>query len=384
MNSDVNQKIQQSINESNNILMLVPIDYDGEGISSAMAFYNYLKQDKSDKIVDLILPQKPKKIHSFLPRIEEAKLGNNILKKFVLSIDTKINKVSSVNCNQDKDIFNIFVSSRPNEVDPKDVSVSYEDTYDLIILFDCKDLEDLGDIYKKNKSFFEKTKIIDIDCDRKQGDFEAIHFNDSPKVSLPELIFDYFAENHIFISPNIVNCIMSGLVFATRGFSNKKVTSSSLEIASKLMDLGAEREKIIQNIYQTKSISLLRAWGNILSELNYDENNKVAWSELKLSEEDLQDGLEIEDLIDELISKASQAEIIVLFQIIQIDLLKIYIYSNAKHNSFQLINGLIDALNVRGNEDLLSFDIMGMLQDVKRRVLDVVKENARLREAQNR
>jgi len=379
MNTEINQKIQELIDKSTNILLLIPYNYDGESISTAMAFYNYLKQNKDTKIVDLILPQKPKKIYTFLPKIEDAKINENFRRRFVLSFDTSLNKVRHIDSSENENNFNIIISSEPKEIDIRDVSIFYDDFYDLVILFGCKNLESLEDIYTKHKEFFQKTKKVNIDFSERNEMFADINFVDSSKNSLPEIVFDYFGENHVFIDSNIANCLMSGFVFATRGFSNKKVTSSSLEIASKLMDLGAEREKIIQNIYQTKSISLLRAWGNILSDLSYDNEHKVAWSELRLSEEDLQDGLEIEDLIDELISKASQAEIIVLFQIIQIDLLKIYIYSDANHNSYELIKGLIDALNIKGNEDLLSFDIIGMLQDVKRRVLDIVRENAKLK-----
>ena len=257
MNNETNQKIQELINKSNNILLLIPQNYDGECISTAMAFYNYLKQKDSTKIVDLVLPQSPKKIYSFLPRIDEIKLDEGLKRKFVISIDTSANDIKNIDSYQDKNNFNILISSEPKEIDVRDVAIFYDDFYDLVILFGCKDLESLGDIFTKNKEFFSKVKIINIDNNEKNEMFANINFVDASKNSLPELIFDYFAENHVFIDSNIANCIMSGFVFATRGFSNKKVTSSSLDIASKLMDLGAEREKIIESIYQTKSKPLL-------------------------------------------------------------------------------------------------------------------------------
>ena len=139
-----------------------------------------------------------------------------------------------------------------------------------------------------------------------------------------------------------------------------------------MIELGANREKVIESLYQTKSISLLRVWGQILSELNYDEESKIAWSALKGEDEE---ELEIDDLIEELISKASQAEIIVLFKIKASDLLKVYIHSNHKHNSFDLIKGIAEKLDILGDEDLLSFDISGFPEEIKYKILNLIKKN---------
>ena len=83
-------------------------------------------------------------------------------------------------------------------------------------------------------------------------------------------MFEYFMRNGISIDAKIATCLLTGLILSTRGFSNQNVTASSLKIASKLIELGANRENIIASLYQTKSISLLKSWGHILSELNYD------------------------------------------------------------------------------------------------------------------
>ena len=165
---------------------------------------------------------------------------------------------------------------------------------------------------------------------------------------------------------------MSGLVFATRGFTSRDITPRMLEIASKLMDLGAERERIMSKIYQTKSIELLKSWGSILSGLKYDNEHKIAWSEMNSSKN--KDGdLEIEDLIDELISKAFQAEIIVLFEMVDEGLVKTHVYSNFKYDSFDLIKNIPEALNIKGNSDILNFEIKEIIDDAKEKILNAIK-----------
>lgn len=372
MSLNTDQQIYQSINNSKNILLLVPVNYSGDCLSAVLAFYNYLvSQSKGDNI-DFILPQKPKKIYSFLPMIKETKSEFDHIRRLVLSIDTSNTRVNKIDYTQNNDNLKIFVNSIPAEINTKDVKIFYDNYYDLIITFNAPDLKSLGEVFSDHPDFFHQTPIINIDNQASNERYGQINFVDLKVNSLSEQIFNFFIRNNLSINSEIATCLLSGLISSTKGFSNKKVTPRALEVASKLIELGADREKVIESLYQTKSISLLRVWGQILSELNYDEESKIAWSALKETEDE---ELEVDDLIEELISKASQAEIIVLFKIKAADLLKVYIHSNYKHNSFDLIKGLADKLDILGDEDLLSFDMSGFPEEVKYKILNLIKEN---------
>jgi nanoRNase/pAp phosphatase (c-di-AMP/oligoRNAs hydrolase) len=371
MSLNTDQQIYQSINNSKNILLLVPVNYNGDCLSAVLAFYNYLlSQTKGDNI-DFILPQKAKKIYSFLPGIRNAKLSFDHIRRLVLSINTSNTKVNKIDYTQSKDNLNIFINSVPTEINTENVKTFYDNYYDLIIIFKSPDLKSLGEVFSDHPDFFHQTPIINIDNQASNERYGQINFVDLKVNSLSEQVFNFFIRNNLSITPEIATCLLAGLISSTKGFSNKKVTPRALEIASKLIELGADREQVIENLYQTKSISLLRVWGQILSDLNYDEENKIAWSALKTDD----DELEIDDLIEELISKASQAEIIVLFKIKAADLLKVYIHSNNKHNSFELIQGLAERLDILGDEDLLSFDISGFPEETKYKILSLIKEN---------
>jgi nanoRNase/pAp phosphatase (c-di-AMP/oligoRNAs hydrolase) len=371
MSLNTDQQIYQSINNSKNILLLVPVNYNGDCLAAVLAFYNYLiSQTKGDNI-DFILPQKAKKIYSFLPNIKEAKTEFDHIRRLVLSIDTSNTKVNKIDYTQSSDNLKIFVNSVPAEINTEDVKTFYDNYYDLIITFNSPDLKSLGEVFSDHPDFFHQTPIINISNQAANERYGNINFIDLKVNSLSEQVFNFFIRNNLSITQEIATCLLTGLISSTKGFSNKKVTPQALEIASKLIELGADREQVIESLYQTKSISLLRVWGQILSELNYDEESRIAWSALKTEDEEL----EVDDLIEELISKASQAEIIVLFKIKASDLLKVYIHSNHKHNSFDLIKGLTEKLDILGDEDLLSFDISGFPEEVKYRILNLIKDN---------
>ncbi len=372
---DINliQNLNRAIEQSNRILLLLPYDYSGDTVSGAMAFYNYLKSDKKDKIVDLILPQKPKKIYSFLPKIELASLETSIKKNFVISINTEKKKVKAINYSENLDSLDLVINCDSGVIDPGEVTWGYDEIYDLIITFNCIDESSFGDIYKENKIFFDKTFTINVSNKRSSANFVDVDIADLEHKSISETIYTIFSYNNVFISTDIANCLMSGLVFATRGFTSHDITPRILDIASKLMDLGAERERIISKIYQTKSIELLKSWGSILSGLKYDPQYKIAWSELSSFKGDTRE-LEIEDLIDELISKASQAEIIVLFELVDKGSIKAHVYSNFKYNSFDLIKDIPNLSNITGNSDILKFEINEIISDAREKILDAIRK----------
>lgn len=377
MSLNIDQQIYQLINNSKSILLLAPVNYNGDCLSSVLAFYNYLvSQTKGDNI-DFILPQKPKKIYTFLPKFNDIKLKFDHLRRLVLSINTATTSVNKIDYSQTRDDVKIFINSSPTEVNLDDIKVSYDNYYDLIITFNAPDLKSLGEIFSDHPDFFHQTPIINIDNQASNERYGRINFIDLGVNSLSEQFFNFFIRNNLSITQEIATCLLSGLISSTRGFSNKKVTSKSLEIAGKLIELGANREQVVTNLYQTKSISLLRIWGQILSELNYDEEDKIAWSALRADDKD--DELEIDDLIEELISRASQAEIIVLFKIKASDLLRVYIHSNYRYSSFDLIRGLAEKLDILGDEDLLSFDISGFPEEVKYQILSIIKKNVKTR-----
>ena len=73
---------------------------------------------------------------------------------------------------------------------------------------------------------------------------------------------------------------------------------------SKLISLGGDRENIVNKIYRSRSINVLKLWGRILARLTSTLNNGVLWSiiasdDFKKTDTTKQD---VPEAIDELIS----------------------------------------------------------------------------------
>lgn len=374
MSLDIDQQIFQSISNAKSILLTVPDDYSGDCLSGMLGFYNYLISKNGESNIDFILPQKPKKIHNFLANIGNANFEDEHLRRLVFSIDTTRTKIKEINYTEEDNKLKIFLDSIPYEINPKDVLVYYANYYDLILVFNSPDLKSIGKTFLNHVDFFQQVPIINIDNEASNERYGQINFIDISASCISEQVFNLLHLNNSPINKDVAECLFTGLVLATKGFSNQKVTPKILEIAGKLIDLGADREKIISNIYRTKSISLLKVWGQILSELNYDPSYKIAWSTLELEDTE-ENKIEIDDLVEEIVSKASQAEVVALFQILKKNLSRVYIYSNYKHDSIGLVKGLVGDRDFRGNCDLLNFEVQGDVNQVKQKVLDILKMN---------
>lgn len=377
MSLSIERQIKEFVSNSNNILLVIPEQYTGDALSGALAFYNYLLQSKKQGSIDLILPQKPKKIYSFLPKIEDAIVEFDKIRRLVFDIDTQNTKIREIDYTEENQRLKIFLTSTPREIKPEDITVYYNDFYDLIIIFNSPDLQSLGDLFSKNAEFFHKTPIINIDFNPANEKYGQINFVDAKFNSVSEQIFDFFNITDSYISKEMADCIFSGLVVSTKGFTNNKVTPNCLGIASKLIQLGAERDKIISNIYQNKSITLLKIWGQILSQMNYDENSKMAWSFVDVETQDV-DNVGVRELIEELISKSPQVEVIVLFHRISEDIVRVYVYSNHKHSSFKIVSGIVEKNRIVGDDDLLCFEFYGISEDYYINILETIKRNLNL------
>nr|SUY23275.1 RNA-binding protein [Clostridioides difficile] len=69
------------------------------------------------------------------------------------------------------------------------------------------------------------------------------------------------------INEDIATCLYTGLVTDTGNFSYSNVHASSFEMAKNLLVLGAQKNTIIQNIYQSNSSGYYKLLGEALKGL---------------------------------------------------------------------------------------------------------------------
>ncbi|OGY41622.1 MAG: hypothetical protein A2Y82_01420, partial [Candidatus Buchananbacteria bacterium RBG_13_36_9] len=316
MGLSINQQIFELIKNSQKILITFKKNFSGDALSSALAIFLLLKKlNKQAEIVchNFVIAQN----YAFLPEIHQTKANLSGLKRFIISLDIAENKIKNFSYDIKDNKLNIYLTPEKGLLAENKIAYKSDNyKYDLIITLDTDNLESLGEIYDQHNEFFFNTPIINIDHNPENEQYGQINLVELTKTSTAEIIFDLIEHYDInLLDQQIATCLLTGMIAKTRSFRTPNVTPRALNIASQLILNGADRDLIIQNLYRTKSINTLKLWGKVLARLKNDAGYKMAWSYLTQKdfiELDMHNP-NLSEVIEELITSAPEAEIVILF-----------------------------------------------------------------------
>jgi len=370
-----NQQIFELIKNSQKILIVFKKNFTGDALASSLAIFLLLKKlNKQADIVchNFIIPQN----YAFLPEIDKIKSEIKGLKRFIISLEIKDNKIKDFSYDIKNEKLNIYLTPEKGTLDEEKINFKAGDyKYDLIITIDTDDLESLGEIHEQNTDFFYNTPIINIDHNPENEQYGQINLVELTKTSIAEMLFDLIENYDLkLIDSEIATCLLAGMIAKTKSFRSSNVTPRVLNVASQLILNGAERDLIIQNLYRTKSINILKLWGKVLARLKNDSQYKMAWSYLQQKdfiELNLQN-TNLTELIEELIANAPEAEIIILFYENQKKTISGQIYTSKNYDSLYLAKNF----KPTGNKRLSEFEISkNDLIEAAREVIESIKAN---------
>ncbi len=119
--------------------------------------------------------------------------------------------------------------------------------------------------------------IVVIDHHESNDKFGKINLVDSKAASCAQIIYLLFKDWEFFIDTKMANLLMTGIIADSGGFafSNDPVV---MRVAADLMELGADKVKIINDMFRTKKFSEVKAWGEYLLRMKLDSEYKFVWT----------------------------------------------------------------------------------------------------------
>ncbi|PLX21482.1 hypothetical protein C0584_02595 [Candidatus Parcubacteria bacterium] len=371
------QQIFEQIKKAKNILITFSAEWSGDAVSSALGLYKFLK--KLDKQVDIAAdPTHKNEIYTFLPGYADINPSLKNLKNFIISLDTSSTKVDKVKYNKEDDKLKFIISPKEGNFSSEDVSTSSSKfKYDLIFSLDASDIESLGSIYEEDTEFFYKTPIINIDHHSENEEFGQINLVDLTAVSTSEILFSLLSKySRDTIDDEVATPLLTGIISKTKSFKTQNVTPDSLSTVAQLISMGADREKIVNTLYRSRSIGVLKLWGRVLARLNNNHEGKLVWSVLSnmdfsktnTGERDLS------EVIDELIISIPEARIIVLIYETKegnVNKTKALVYSMKGVNALQISKDF----DTKGTKNLAKFDIKKPISEAEKHIIEKIKAN---------
>ncbi|MFP4514457.1 MAG: DHH family phosphoesterase [Parcubacteria group bacterium] len=247
----LHKKAWQEIQQAQNILIVGHVNPDSDAISSVGALIELMKRINKKYLA--YCQDKPLDSYNFLPHEEEILVN----KDFVL------------------------------------------EDFDLIIAVDCgsksrtfldKEIDEL----RKRKD--KKVSIIEFDHHPKFDDYSDIEIRNPEASSTTEVLYYFFKINEIDFNKNIATSILSGILTDTANFLYSSTGEDTVAISSEMLSHGAQFPKIVNRIWNNRSIQSIRLWSLALNNLQINHKYKIAFT--VLTQEEINEVLKSDEFFD--------------------------------------------------------------------------------------
>lgn len=316
--NDILTQIQTLLADANNILLISHASIDGDGVGSGLGLQMALT--KMGKKVTFFSRNPVPEVFRFLPTVENISTEFSLHRDFIIQIDTTQTKIENVRTEKDDNHLKLVITPQNGSLSQEDISfISGGKSFDLIFTLDTSNLEYTGLMSGPQAELFYETPIINIDHHITNEQYGKINLVDINATSTAELVLgliEHLEQIEPLMDADIATCLLSGVVVDTGSFQNANTTPKAFAVAARLLAAGARQQEIVRHLFKMHELSTLKLWGRTLSKLQHDPELRIAWttvsktdfSETNASEE------ELDGLMDQLITSASDADIVFLIR----------------------------------------------------------------------
>jgi phosphoesterase RecJ-like protein len=149
-------------------------------------------------------------------------------------------------------------------------------SYDVVVA--CDSVDRGFHLVRSRCSEEQVVVLIDHHPDiRLVGDINVI---DPEYSSSSELVFDLLEFMGVSLTHALATPLLMGIIADTGNFQHSSTTARVLEVASKLMQAGAELERITETLFGSKNVSTLKLWGRAFVKAKVNPKNGMIVSAL--------------------------------------------------------------------------------------------------------
>lgn len=220
-------KIKDLIKESKKILIISHINPDGDALGSTCGMYSAIYHNLKKKC-DICALTYLSPIYNFLPNIEYAKH-----------------------------------------------SYDHSIVYDLVITVDVAAIDRIGDM----KAIFDRAKTtVNIDHHKTNNNFADYNYVLPEASSAGEVLYKLFKLWDWKIDLDTAECIYTAILTDTGGFRFDNTSSEVFKIASELVKIGVNPNKIYTYCYELKSKNFVMFQNYCLQKAVFSDDDKIAYT----------------------------------------------------------------------------------------------------------
>lgn len=280
------EQFAELVDKSRSPIILLPSYPTKDAVASAFSLSRFLSaQGKETTVAGEGLTQAAKEL-SFLETPDRLLDSLSGTRDFVLSFDTTRNPIISSRVEESEGEYRIYITPEHGVIDPRDFSfVPARFQYDIAFVLGSPDKESLGTLYEECPDIFYEIPVVNIDTRAENEHFGQLNLVDMTASSVSEILFNMLSALEAEkINESVAEALLTGIISATESFQKKNTTPRSLDIASRLINMGADREKIVLSLFKTQPFNILKLWGRVLTNLRLDEELRLVFARLSLDD----------------------------------------------------------------------------------------------------
>ncbi|MBU1119260.1 hypothetical protein KKH43_05250 [Patescibacteria group bacterium] len=315
MDPNLKEKAKKLLQSSKNILLVTRMHPQDDSIGSLLALG--LVFEKLGKEISLVCHGPFTSSLSFLPNHDQIGTALQDKNNFIITLDTTQAKVSQFSYDFDNDgnKLNIYITPEDGTYDSSHVETQIKARYDLIVVVDVRDLEDLGPLYTENTKLFFETPIVNIDNDHANTQFGEVNWVNPKAATTSEVAFEFISSiGEDLINENSATSLLAGIIAETKSFQRPDTTSQAFNVAARLIQAGADQQQIIHNMFKNKSLNTLRLWGRALMNVAFIPEEKIIVTSVTQDDFDKTDtsNEDVLGLEEELLENVGNADVVVI------------------------------------------------------------------------
>lgn len=247
---DAVSKVADKIQHATNILIALSKDPNVDEISAAIALAFVLDQQK--KHVTAIYSGQTPNALEFLRPEETFQKDISGLQDFIIALNKS--KADHLIYQVEGDYVKILITPYKGQIKKEDLEYSYSDyNVDLVIVFNVNSGSEIDSALSEYGRIMHDATAINI-TSSVPGRFADLEWSDPSKSSVCEMVYDLLSELEIDNTPQeVATALLTGILSATERFSNNRTKPTTMAVASKLMEAGADQQLISSNILKAET-----------------------------------------------------------------------------------------------------------------------------------
>lgn len=298
-NADFIRQIIAKITASENILVALSRNPSVDEIASAVGLALFLEE--AGKHVTAIYSGETPNVLEFLKPEETFEDNTDSLQDFIIALNKE--KADHLRYKVDGDYVKVFITPYKVKIDQDDLEFSHGDyNVDLVMALNVPTASDLDAALSEHGRIMHDASAIDITTGE-PGRFGEIEWSDPESSSVGEMVADLLMTiKKPEIQPEVATALLTAMMAATNRFANENTKSTTMTMAAKLMELGADQQLVAMNVMENSEPELIGA-----VDIEEAPSKKKVKDDKTLLTVDHENG-ELEDAIKEAVASVENPE----------------------------------------------------------------------------